>query len=93
MKTTEAANKEIKVLSAMRKTLIEIAKDTMTKPGLAHPLSENTRTMVTDCLNLVSIRQVEIEKEMGKFADMKPKFADESTQQSVSLDDLKKTLN
>ena len=84
--------KEIKMLSVMRKTLIEIVKDTMTKPGMRHPLEENTRHMITDCLNLVSQRQVEIEKEQGSFADMKPKFSDESTQQTFSVDDLKKTL-
>jgi hypothetical protein len=84
--------KEIRTLSAMRKTLIEVVKDTMTKPGLAHPLTENTRMMITDCLNLITARQVEIEKEQGNFNDMKPKFADQSTQQTVSVDDLKKTL-
>jgi hypothetical protein len=84
--------KEIRTLSAMRKTLIEVVKDTMTKPGLAHPLTENTRMMITDCLNLITARQVEIEKEQGNFSDMKPKFADQSTQQTVSVDDLKKTL-
>lgn len=94
-KTEDSAitKKEIKVLSAMRKTLIEVVKDTMTKPGLAHPLAEKTRHMITDCLNLVSTRQVEIEKEAGNFNDMKPKFSDESTQQTFSVDDLKKTLH
>jgi len=87
------SEQEIKILSAMRKTLIEIVKDTMTKPGLAHPLNEKTRHMITDCLNLVSTRQVEIEKKQGNFNDMKPKFCDESTQQTVSVDDLKKTLH
>ena len=33
---------EVRMLSAMRKTLISVAKDTMTKPGLRHPLTENT---------------------------------------------------
>jgi hypothetical protein len=89
----EITTQEIQTLSAMRKTLIEVVKDTMTKPGLAHPLNENTRMMITDCLNLITARQVEIEKEQGKFNNMKPKFADESTQQTVSVDDLKKTLH
>lgn len=89
----EKIEKEVKVLAAMRKTLVEVVKDTMTKPGLAHPLNQNTREMITDCLNLITARQVEIEKKTGQFNNMKPKFADESTQQTVSVDDLKKTLN
>jgi len=34
---------EVRMLNAMRKTLISVAKDTMTKPGLRHPLTENTQ--------------------------------------------------
>jgi hypothetical protein len=92
MNTEELLDKEIKVLAAMRSTLIEIVRDTMTKPGMKHPLEEKTRMMITDCLNLVASRQIEIEKELGKFSDMKPKFADESTQATFSVDDLKKTI-
>ena len=33
---------EVRMLNAMRKTLISVAKDTMTKPGLRHPLTETT---------------------------------------------------
>ena len=34
---------EVRMLSAVRKTLIAVAKDTMTKPGLRHPLTEDTQ--------------------------------------------------
>ncbi|MDC9727667.1 MAG: hypothetical protein PSN35_07550 [Candidatus Thioglobus sp.] len=84
---------EVRMLSAMRKTLIAVAKDTMTKPGLRHPLAENTQKMITDCLNLVISRQTEIEKEAGTHTKMKPVYTDEQTVQSFSVDDLKKTLN
>ncbi len=84
---------EIRLLSAVRKTLIAVAKDTMTKPGLRHPLSEQTQKMITDCLDIVSSRQIAIEKEAGTHSEMKPVFTDEQTVQSVSIDDLKKTLN
>ncbi|MBC8493355.1 MAG: hypothetical protein ISR70_02510 [Candidatus Thioglobus sp.] len=84
---------EVRMLSAMRKTLIAVAKDTMTKPGLRHPLTENTQKMITDCLNLVISRQTEIEKEAGTHTKMKPVYTDEQTVQSFSVDDLKKTLN
>lgn len=84
---------EIRLLSAVRKTLISVAKDTMTKPGLRHPLTEQTQKMITDCLDIVVSRQVAIEKDSGTHTKMKPVYTDEQTVQSVSVDDLKKTLN
>ncbi len=92
IETPDINQREVKMLSAMRKTLIEIVKDTMTKPGMRHPLEESTRNMITDCLNMISQRQVEIEKETGQYHNMKPKFSDETTQQTFSVEDLKKTL-
>ncbi|BAS67592.1 hypothetical protein [Bathymodiolus septemdierum thioautotrophic gill symbiont] len=84
---------EIRLLSAVRKTLISIAKDTMTKPGMRHPLTEQTQKMITDCLDIVVSRQVAIEKDSGTHTKMKPVYTDEQTVQSVSVDELKKTLN
>ena len=84
---------ELRLLSAVRKTLISVAKDTMTKPGLRHPLSEETQNMITDCLDVVTSRQIAIEKELGTHTKMKPVYTDEQTVQSFSLDDLKKTLD
>lgn len=89
----DAPDFEIRLLSAVRKTLISVAKDTMTKPGLRHPLSEQTQKMITDCLDVVVSRQVAIEKDSGTHTKMKPVYTDEQTVQSVSVDDLKKTLN
>ncbi len=90
--STDTQNFEIRLLSAMRKTLIAVAKDTMTKPGLRHPLTEQTQKMITDCLDVVVSRQVAIEKDSGTHTKMKPVYTDEQTVQSVSIDDLKKTL-
>ena len=84
---------EIRLLSAVRKTLIAVAKDTMTKPGLRHPLTEGTQKMITDCLDIVISRQTAIEKDSGTHTKMKPVYTDEQTVQSFSVDDLKKTLN
>ncbi|SMN13030.1 hypothetical protein BHECKSOX2_1601 [Bathymodiolus heckerae thiotrophic gill symbiont] len=84
---------ETRLLNAMRKTLIAVAKDTMTKPGLRHPLTKDTQKMITDCLDIVVSRQVAIEKESGSHTKMKPVYTDEQTVQSFSVDDLKKTLN
>jgi hypothetical protein len=44
---------ELRLLNAVRKTLISVAKDTMTKPGLRHPLAQDTQRMITDCLDIV----------------------------------------
>lgn len=84
---------ELRLLNAVRKTLISVAKDTMTKPGLRHPLTKETQSMITDCLDIVISRQAAIEKESGQHTKMKPVFTDEETVQSFSIDDLKKTLN
>ena len=93
MSTDNKPNFEIRLLSAVRKTLIAVAKDTMTKPGLRHPLTKDTQKMITDCLDVVTSRQIAIEKESGSHTKMKPVYTDEQTVQSFSIDDLKKTLN
>lgn len=86
-------NFEIRLLNAVRKTLVSVAKDTMTKPGLRHPLTQETQKMMTDCLDIVSSRQIAIEKQTGTHSKMRPVYTDEQTVQSVSVDELKKTLN
>ncbi|MCS5585909.1 MAG: hypothetical protein NZ702_00250 [Gammaproteobacteria bacterium] len=93
MSTDNKPDFEVRLLSAVRKTLISVAKDTMTKPGLRHPLTEGTQKMITDCLDIVISRQTAIEKESGTHTEMKPVYTDEETVQSFSVDDLKKTLN
>jgi len=93
MSTDNKPDFEIRLLSAVRKTLIAVAKDTMTKPGLRHPLTEGTQKMITDCLDIVISRQTAIEKESGTHTKMKPVYTDEQTVQSFSVEDLKKTLN
>lgn len=93
MSTNNKPDFEIRLLSAVRKTLIAVAKDTMTKPGLRHPLTEGTQKMITDCLDIVISRQTAIEKDSGTHTKMKPVYTDEQTVQSFSVDDLKKTLN
>ncbi len=93
MSTQDKPDFEIRLLKAVRQTLIAVAKDTMTKPGLRHPLTENTQKMITDCLDIVTSRQTAIEKQEGAHTKMKPVYTDEQTVQSFSIDDLKKTLN
>lgn len=93
MSNDNTQNFETRLLSAVRKTLIAVAKDTMTQPGLKHPLSQATQKMITDCLDIVSSRQIAIEKSLGTHTRTKPIYTDQQTVQSFSVDDLKKTLN
>ncbi|BBB22404.1 conserved hypothetical protein [Abyssogena phaseoliformis symbiont OG214] len=93
MNNNNTQNFETRLLGAVRKTLIAVARDTMTQPGLKHPLSQATQKMITDCLDIVTSRQIVIEKSSGAHTRMKPVYTDEQTVQSFSIDDLKKTLN
>ena len=46
-------SKEERILQMMRKVLTDVAKDTYTKPGLKHPLSENTILSIREWLKLI----------------------------------------
>lgn len=86
-------NKEEKILSAVKRVLTEVIKDTATEPGLKHPLSENTINGLRDCLVLISQREQELAADAGRAMDMRPHFTDEPKQQGdvvVSLDKIGK---
>lgn len=70
-------SKEAKILGVMRKVLTDVARETYTKPGLKHPLSENTILGIRDCLSLISAREREISEQNGTTNDRRPHFADE----------------
>jgi len=70
-------DKEMRVLKAMKQTLTGIIKDTTTKPGLKHPLSELTQEDIRQCLKLLSSREQELLADSNITADMKPRFIDE----------------
>lgn len=69
--------KELRILKAMKQTLTAIIKDTTTKPGLRHPLSDATQEDIRQCLMLLSAREQELLAETDRSADMKPRFTDE----------------
>ena len=73
----DSAEKEMRVLKAMKQTLTCIIKDTTTKPGLKHPLSELTREDIRQCLMLLSAREQELLAGSNATADMRPGFIDE----------------
>ncbi len=82
--------KEEQILQMMKRVLTDIAKDTFTRPGLKHPLSDNTIHGIRDCLALITAREVELSEEHGRPMTQRPRFVDEpQTSVVVSLDSLR----
>jgi len=83
------ANKEYRVLQAMKSVLLDIIKDTTVEPGMRHPLSDSTIENLRQCLALIYAREHEIADEHGLSNQQKPYYTDEpQTSSTVSLDDL-----
>jgi hypothetical protein len=70
-------SKEEQILKMVKRVLTDIAKDTHVKPGLKHPLSDNTIMGIRDCLALITARETELAKEAGRESKMRPRFVDE----------------
>ena len=82
--------KEEQILQMMKKVLTDIAKETFTRPGLRHPLSDNTIHGIRDCLALITAREVELSEEHGRPMTQRPRFIDEpQTSVVVPIDSLK----
>jgi hypothetical protein len=83
--------KEENILSAVKRVLTEVIKDTATGPGMKHPLSDNTINGLRDCLILISQREQELAKLSGRTMEQRPHFKDEARQQGdvvVSIDSI-----
>ncbi len=70
-------SKEEEILKMVKRVLTDVAKDTHVKPGLKHPLSDNTILGIRDCLALITARESELAKEAGRESKMRPRFVDE----------------
>jgi len=70
-------SKEERILRVMKRVLTGIAKDTYTRPGHRHPLSDDTVNDIRNCLSLITAREVELNKEAGRSMDHRPHFIDE----------------
>lgn len=70
-------SKEQRILRMVKRVLTDVAKDTVTPPGMKHPLSEQTIQSIRDCLQLITSRESEILTERGQESTSKPVFADE----------------
>ena len=81
----ETLSKENRILNAMKKTLTEVIKDTATPPKLKHPLSENTRLLLRECLELIAIREYEITQNLGIENTNRPHYTDSLKAQSQTI--------
>ncbi len=85
-------SKEEQILRMVKKVLTDVAKDTYVKPGLRHPLSDNTILGIRECLSLITAREQELAKAAGRESKMRPRFVDEpQSTVVVSLDKLKRS--
>jgi len=75
--TDEELTKEERVLRVMKRVLTNIAKDTYTRPGHRHPLSDDTVNDIRNCLSLITAREAELNETAGRAMNHRPRFVDE----------------
>jgi len=83
-------SKEQQVLKMVKRVLTDVARDTHVKPGLKHPLSDNTIMGIRDGLALIAAREKELAEEAGStVTDMRPRYPDQKPKSVVvSIDTL-----
>lgn len=86
-------SQEERILRAVKRVLTDVAKDTYTRPGYRHPLSDDTIEGIRKCLALISARETELAEAAGRSMDMRPRFADESRDQVVVPLEIKGSKN
>ncbi|MDT8403699.1 segregation and condensation protein A [Sulfuriflexus sp.] len=72
--TDEKENIELRVMRAMKTTLLNVIKDTTSQPGQKHPLADGTIEDIRQCLGLITAREQELTGDAGKH---RPRFIDE----------------
>lgn len=88
------ANKDYRVIQAVKSVLLDVIKDTTVEPGMRHPLSEKTIEGMRKCLALVYAREHEIAEEHGVPIKARPHFTDEpQSSKTVSLEDVLASKN
>ncbi|MGB7934517.1 MAG: segregation and condensation protein A [Gammaproteobacteria bacterium] len=70
-------SREERILRVMKRVLTDVAKDTYTRPGYRHPLSDATVQGIRDCLSLISAREIELADAAGRPMNLRPRFVDE----------------
>jgi hypothetical protein len=75
--------KEERILAMMKSVLTSIAKDTASAPGVKHPLSKHTIQGIRECLAMITAREQELAKELGRDTSARPRFIDEPKSEVV----------
>lgn len=75
--SSDELTKEQRVLAMCKRVLTDIARDTVTPPGMKHPLSEQTIQGIRDCLQMITSREAEILEDKGTPSRSRPHFVDE----------------
>lgn len=93
--TDESPGKETRILQVMRGILVDVIKDTTTKPGLKHPLSDRTIDSIRHGLDLITVRQKELAEMQGQQWDLRPTYPETRQQQTsedvvIPIDSVKK---
>ncbi|WP_126454804.1 segregation and condensation protein A [Sulfuriflexus mobilis] len=65
---------ELRVMRAMKTTLMGVIKDTTSQPGQKHPLSDATIEDIRQCLGLIAAREQTLTGDPGNH---RPKYVDE----------------
>ncbi len=89
---SQPTEKETQILQMVKKVLTDVAKETFTRPGYRHPLSDSTILGIRDCLALITAREGELATSRGESQDLRPHFVDEPKTGPVvvNLDSLRK---
>ena len=90
---TEEQVSEQEILTIMKRILTDIAKETFTRPGVRHPLSDDTINNMRECLKMISVREVSLSGSGGDddVSAQRPRYIDEPAKSVVvSMQDLKK---
>ncbi len=98
MSENHLGSREERILQVMRSILIDVIKDTTTKPGLKHPLKQSTISNIRHGLDLITARQKELLEASGKSWDLRPTYPSAPQQYTedgavVSVTKLKKKDN
>lgn len=74
---TEALSAEERILRSVKKVLADVAKDTFTRPGHSHPLSDETVQGIRECFGLIAARERELAQAAGRPMNQRPRYVDE----------------
>ncbi|QKT04610.1 segregation and condensation protein A [Ectothiorhodospiraceae bacterium 2226] len=78
-------SKEARILRIMKRVLTDVAKETFTKPGFRHPLSDETIQNMREALMLITAREAELADAPSRA---RPRYADERAESGPAVVDI-----